>query len=446
MNNIKNLFFEGQCKREQSQARLSSAECSLNSIFYQLIQVAIGTRNCLSHTPSADEWGELYAMAKKQSLVGVSFAGVQRLQQQRQAPTSTGSAQAEMLYLTWMGMAAKIQQRNEVVNRQCCELTEKFRKDGFDVVVLKGQSCAKRYKVSPSHSTSSGQASSGTDSFNGFQKVSDLSLLRQSGDIDAWVSGSREEIKDYITKNYHVGEVIYNHAHMEVFSDTEVEVHFTPSWLYSPVRNKRLQEWFSNYKVSGSTGSPTGGFSFDSAISTSLNTSQEPSGFKSPSVEFDLVYLILHAYRHLMHEGLGLRQVMDYYFVLLEASTKGLSGLRVQEVQKDIRNFGLMRFAGAMMYVIKTVFYGHANDNADDNFFLGIEPDEKRGKRLLAEIMRGGNMGRGDGRTGKSTSRVGYFWEHVSRQWSFMRDYPNEVLWSPLWKAWHYFARKSGRI
>ena len=78
---MKELFFEGQCKREQSQARLDSAECSLNSIFYQLIQVALGKRICLSHMPSADEWGgELYAMAKKQSLVGVCFAGVHKLQ------------------------------------------------------------------------------------------------------------------------------------------------------------------------------------------------------------------------------------------------------------------------------------------------------------------------------------------------------------------------------
>lgn len=385
----------------------------IQDLFFQLIRVSIGVCGCLSKTPTNEEWKMLYDMAKKQSLVGVCFAGVQRLQAQRQEPP-------EMLYLTWMGMAAKIQQRNETVNKQCCELTEKFRKDGFDVVVLKGQSAAKRYKVS--------------ESFNGFQKVSDLSLLRQSGDIDAWVTGSREEIKTYITKHYHVGEVIYNHAHVEVFPDTEVEVHFTPSWLYSPIRNRRLQEWFSNYKVSDAS-LVSKGFMF-----------HEDEGFKSPSVEFDLVYLMLHAYRHLMHEGLGLRQVMDYYFVLLEASTKGLSGLRVQEVQKDIRNFGLMKFAGAMMYVIKTVFYGHANDNADDNFFLGIEPDEKRGKRLLAEIMRGGNMGRGDDRTGNSKTRVGYFWEHVSRQWSFMRDYPSEVLWSPLWKTWHFVMRKLGKI
>lgn len=80
-----------------------------DQLFFELIQVSLGTRICLSHSPSADEWGELYAMAKKQSLVGVCFAGVQRLVNQHQEPP-------EMLYLTWMGMAAKMQQRNELMN------------------------------------------------------------------------------------------------------------------------------------------------------------------------------------------------------------------------------------------------------------------------------------------------------------------------------------------
>ena len=73
--------------------------------------------------------GELYAMAKKQSLVGVCFAGVQRLQQQRQEPP-------EMLYLTWMGMVAKIQQRNEVVDQQCKELWNVLHEAGLDAAVM----------------------------------------------------------------------------------------------------------------------------------------------------------------------------------------------------------------------------------------------------------------------------------------------------------------------
>ena len=110
----------------------------MDQLFYELIQVALGTRICLSHTPSADVWGELYAMAKKQSLVGVCFAGVQKLVNQQQEPP-------EMLYLTWMGMAAKIQQKNETINRQCVEIVEQFRKDGLEVCVLKGQGVASYY-------------------------------------------------------------------------------------------------------------------------------------------------------------------------------------------------------------------------------------------------------------------------------------------------------------
>lgn len=64
----------------------------INKLFFELIRVTIGNQVCLSHTPSADEWCDLYAMAKKQSLVGVCFAGVQKLVTQQQAPP-------EMLYL-----------------------------------------------------------------------------------------------------------------------------------------------------------------------------------------------------------------------------------------------------------------------------------------------------------------------------------------------------------
>ena len=75
-------------------------------LFFELVRVSIGSARCLSHTPTAGEWKSLYEVAKKQSLMGVCFAGVQKLQKQQQCPP-------EMLYLQWMGMAAKIQQWNE---------------------------------------------------------------------------------------------------------------------------------------------------------------------------------------------------------------------------------------------------------------------------------------------------------------------------------------------
>lgn len=384
----------------------------MNDLFYELIRVAIGMQDNLSHLPSEREWGMLHKMAEKQSLVGVCFAGLQRLG----ADADEGFVRigmSEMLYLTWMGMAAKILQRNEQVNQQCIEFTNICRNEGFDVVVLKGQSAARRYQVRGER-----------------LEVRDLSLLRQSGDIDAWLTGSRDKIKKCITKNFEVGEVIYNHAHVTVFDDTEVEVHFTPSWLYSFKKNRILQKWFDGFKNPKDADAIR--FEF-----------QEVEGFKSPSVEFDLVYLMLHSYRHLMHEGLGLRQVMDYFFVLSHEEEVREKRLKVRET---LRSLGLLSFAGAMLWVINEVFIGQNSNHSTLTTNLGIDLDEKRGKRLLDEIIRGGNMGRGDKRTGNSKTRMGYFWEHVSRQWSFMRDYPSEVLWSPAWKIWHFVMRKLGRI
>lgn len=105
---------------------------NMNKLFFELIQVAIGKRVCLSHTPSAAEWQTLYDMALKQSLLGICFAGVQKLQKQQQCPP-------EMLYLKWMCMAAKIQQKNETVNKQCVELQARLASDGFKSCVLKGK-------------------------------------------------------------------------------------------------------------------------------------------------------------------------------------------------------------------------------------------------------------------------------------------------------------------
>lgn len=51
----------------------------INQLFFELIRIAIGTQERMTRPPTADEWGELYNMAKKQSLVGICFAGVQKL-------------------------------------------------------------------------------------------------------------------------------------------------------------------------------------------------------------------------------------------------------------------------------------------------------------------------------------------------------------------------------
>ena len=113
----------------------------LQDLFFELIRISIGASDCMSKTPTNEEWPMLYEMAKKQSIVGVCFAGVYRLRLQKQGPESP-------LYFTWMGMAAKIQQRNEVVNQQCEEVQKMLAEKGFRSCIFKGQAVASLYHSS----------------------------------------------------------------------------------------------------------------------------------------------------------------------------------------------------------------------------------------------------------------------------------------------------------
>lgn len=162
----------------------SSEFLILEELFFDLLQVAIGNKVCLSRTPSEQEWGDLYAIAKKQSLVGVCFAGVQRVVLHQQI--SHGQ-----LFLQWMGMAAKIQQRNEVVNRQCVNLQKRLSNDGFWSCILKGQ---------------------GNHLYYG-----ELAPLRQSGDIDVWLDADVKSILQYVHKIAPTEEVNELHVHLDIF-------------------------------------------------------------------------------------------------------------------------------------------------------------------------------------------------------------------------------------
>lgn len=341
----------------------------IESLFFELIQVAIGNRVCLSHTPSADEWGELYAMAKKQSLVGVCFAGVQKLVEQQQEPP-------EMQYLTWMGMAAKIQQRNEVVNRQCVELQAKLDADGLKSAILKGQGVASLYDEH-------------------------LRGLRQSGDIDVWVKGGFDVVNDFVQRTHPSMDLAYHRFHYDMFPDTEVELHFRPTLMRNLFDNKELQKWCDGVLPS-------------EFVMTDL-------GFNVTPARFNRIFILTHIYRHFLFEGVGLRQVMDYYFVLRTSYDN-----ENDNENRLLKEFRLTRFAGALMWVIGHVF-------AMNRECMICEPNEEEGRFLLEEIMQMGNFGQQDKRYkgDDKTKRFVKHWSHL------LLHYPSEVIWSPIWILYH---------
>lgn len=202
----------------------------------------------------------------------------------------------------------------------------------------------------------------------------------------------------------------YKHLHLKVFKDTEVEMHYRPEVLLNLVKNRKLQRWFQSDEVQ-------------------RQMFQQSGEILTPSVQFNLFYILLHIYRHFLYEGVGLRQLMDYYFVL-----KTTSLLDVKSKSLDaIEPFGMKRFARGVMWIMQHVF------GLEDQYLL-YEPDEKEGRYILHQIMVGGNFGHYDERlkTNKGQGKFSAITKILKHNLHLLSHYPADVIWTPMWIVYHW--------
>ena len=368
---------------------------NIENLFYQLLRMALGRQVCLPHTPNEQEWKALYELAKKQSLIGVCFAGVQKLQTQRQEPP-------EMTYLTWIAMAAKIQQRNEVVSRQCVELQGQLAADGVRSCVLKGQGVGALYRVHENDNDN-----------NNNKNSSDLSMLRQSGDIDVWVDTDEEGALRWVKKYQRVLDFDYKHVHLDVLEGTSVEVHYRPSTSRVPWYMKRV-EHFTREKACWTNAVALG----DGMVNV-------------PSLEFNLVFILQHIFGHLFAEEMTLKQYLDYYFVLKQAHEKGAD---VQEAYRWMQRMGMGSFARATMWLLREVF-GMPEE------WMICEADADEGRFLLDRVMAKEQKAK-SGEHGSVRWHLSVFWAQQSKNLHLLTHYPLEVLFSPIWLARHFFWKR----
>lgn len=385
---------------------------SFNKLFYEFIRVAIRTQDSLSRSPSSREWGELYAMAKKQSLVGICFAGIQRLG----GDPIDGYARigmSERQYLVWMGVAAKIQQRNEVVDGQCVELQARLADAGIRSCVLKGQGVAALYRV-----FSKGSKSQGSMGFNnGTSETIDLSHLRQSGDIDIYVNCGRERAIRYAKSMQRQVDWDYKHLHLNVFEDTEVEMHYRPEYLANLWHNRKLQKWFSANQ--------------EHAFGRKMKIGA--GEITTPDTAFNSLYVLIHIYNHNFRAGVGLRQLMDFFFVISER-------VMTDEEKKDLRlmlcKLGMEKYASGIMWIMRDVF-GMKEE------YLVCSVNEDEGRYILDGVMIGGNMGHGYNHSDKNLPFALRFVSSTMRYMcrSFGR-YPLEAISYPIWTAYHFIWKR----
>ena len=432
-------------------------------IFFDFLRFCIGSAKEIPGSLKEVDWKELYAIAKKQALLGVLFHGIRQLPKQL--------APEQKLLMQWMVMAEQIRKQNIRLFQDSVKVCQNFENEGFANCILKGQGNALLYP-NP--------------------------YMRTPGDIDIYLSGGRRKIMKYVDRVCPNQVMRYHHVDFPVMK-TAIEVHFTPSYMFCPIHNRRMQKWFEEVM----------GEQCNHRVSL-------PDGYGEihvPQVSFNVIYSLSHLYRHIFTEGIGLRQLLDYYYVVCdfckvyqissnhlsnfsnhpvplskEGSTShpsplsseerdvtalwcseplrykvggaskpspgcagwdrlgaigdtsfaaGASSVALDVVQKELKHLGLWKFAQAVMFVMKEVF-GLSEDR------MIVPMDEKEGRFLLDEIMRGGNFGQYDDRMGSKVgeSKIHRYFRMNLRNLRFVKHYPAEALSEPLFRTWFAVWKK----
>ena len=437
-------------------------------IFFDFLRFCIGSVKEIPDSLKEADWKELYAIAQKQALLGVLFYGIQRLPKEL--------APEQKLLMQWMVMAEQIRKQNIRLFQDSVKVCQNFENEGFANCILKGQGNALLYP----------------DPY-----------MRTPGDIDIYLSGGRRKIMKYVDQVCPNQVMRYHHVDFPVMK-TAIEVHFTPSYMFCPIHNRRMQKWFEEVM----------GEQCNHRVSL-------PDGYGEihvPQVSFNVIYILSHLYRHIFTEGIGLRQLLDYYYVVCDfckvyqissnhlsnfsnhpvplskegstfspspsssgsgdvtapsrcseplrskdggpskvspdcagwdrldgsgdttsacsldagsSSFSACSSVALDVVQKELKHLGLWKFAQAVMFVMKEVF-GLSEDRM-------IAPmDEKEGRFLLDEIMRGGNFGQYDDRMGSKVdeSKIHRYFRMNLRNLRFVKHYPAEAVCEPVFRTW----------
>ena len=362
--------------------------------FFDFLKYCLGYKGNISRVVDSMDWQELYSFASKQALLGLCFDGIERLGKENPEELRLNPIGRELL-MTWMGKAQQIRRQNRKVNAVASKLYSMLRGDGLRCCILKGQGNALMYPNPYS---------------------------RTPGDVDVWIDASRERIMEYTQKKFELGDDI-RLQHLETSLDgVPVELHFFPCSMNNPLYHARLQKWFrrnADLQCSHIVGLPDGA-----------------GHIAIPTSAFNVVYQLCHLYHHFFDEGIGMRQIIDYYYVV---NNDELLVIR-ETLQKELKHLGLWKFAGTLMYVLHEVL-GLSEEKM-------IAPmDEKRGKLLLAEILNGGNFGKHFTKYGHFTQQgmAKKYFLKIWRNMHFVRYYSAEALSEPIFRTWHFFWRMNNK-
>lgn len=364
----------------------------INRNFIELLQVSVGNREELSHVLTNQEWTDIYKIAESQGLIGILFGGIEHLPKE-QLPFVD-------LLMDWLGQTEYLKTQNEVVDNRCKEITQMLAQDGYVSCVLKGQANASYYPKPE---------------------------LRSPGDIDIWVGpvdsvsleDDRRNVAEYvIAREDDYVRMQYHHIDYHVFPDVEVEVHFCPMVLFNKEKNNILQKKFRGEKD----------FCFQNW--------NEAHTFCTLTNMPNVLMQLVHMYRHVFDGGLGLKQILDFYYLVVEIDKKQ-GGLLKCQLQKDIEDIGLTDFCSGVCWVIKELML-----NDKDDSLLLLKPNKRHGQLLMKELEKWSERNDETIRTEGKKSKLQNFLGSISTNSRLWRYYPSDCIWNIIYRLSQYRWRK----
>ena len=343
--------------------------------FRNLLLISLGRESCFEKDPTPQDWKYLYHLAHRQALVGPLNDAVHRLSAHQMPP--------EDILKDWDENTAKVARVYHTHEDHVVELETLLKRLGLHGCILKGTGLAHLYP-NPER--------------------------RMCGDIDIWIDGNRDAIIEaFKDADIPIYDIIYQECKAGIFLDTEVEIHFHPSKMYNPFTNARLQRYFEK----------------NSPI-------RNDETITYPDAKFNAIFCMAHMYRHYLEGGIGMRQMMDYYYIL-----KNLAPEDREPVMKTLKRLGMKRFTGSVM---ASMWYNFGLENK----YLLCPPDKKHGKKLVNDSFAMGNFGVMDkrNRASKDESKWARFLRKNKRVFSNLRYYPREVIWSPFARVSQFVWRK----
>ena len=331
------------------------------------------------------EWQLMMELAKEQTVLGVVERGIRKMPEEQRPPRKI-NIRAFML-------SEKIAKLNKKNDATCVKVAAMLDEAGLPCCILKGQGIALTYPDP---------------------------TMRMPGDIDVWVIAPPKQVIAFARKALPNAFACYHHVAYVKCDGIEVELHYRPAFLNNPIHNSRLQRWFLS-KAAAQLG----------------HRVELPNGVGTVSVPtnaFNRIFLMAHIMNHVIHKGIGMRQMMDYYFLLRQGFTEEEQLHDVQLLQQ----FGLYHITAAVMFVLRQLF-------ALPKKLLLVPPDRRRGTFLINDIFYGGNFGQFNPQSASARTPWSKNLQRLKRDWQLVTIFPSECLWEPIFRWWHFFWRQLHR-